>query len=381
VLSEEQSLILQTAERIGLLVGREYWLRCSREKVEPTLVWSELLKSGLTSAGVPLEGQSGNGLLEAVLVQEGLARAGIPLLTYLTTHLSRELIVRYGSRMQIERFVLPTCRRVEKISFCLTEAEAGSNTWRIKTFAKRRGDGYVLSGQKTFITGARESSYLLVVARTRRYEEVERKKDGLSLFVMEAKMEGIVFEPLNIELYSPETQYTVYFDGVELGMENLIGVEGRGADYLFDGLNVERTMIAACSIGLGEYVLKKAVEYARQRVVFDRPIGSYQGLQFRMARVKAYLEAARLLIYEAAALYSRGDGGGALANMAKLVASEASMEAFEIAMQTFGGSAFDLGTDIITFYPVMRLFKTAPITNELVLSYIGHHVLGLPKSY
>lgn len=362
-------------------MGREYWLRCAREKTEPKLLWNELLKAGLTSAGVPLEGSPATGLLEAVLVQEGLARAGIPLLTYLTTHLSREIILRYGSRTQFERFVLPTCRRGERISFCLTEAEAGSNTWRIRTYARRRDGGYLLSGQKTFITGARESEYLLVVARTKKYEEVERKRDGLSLFVMETRSGGVGFEPLNIELYSPETQYTVYFDEVELGVDNLIGVEGRGADYLFDGLNVERTLIAACSIGLGEYVLKRAVEYAGQRVVFDRPIGSYQGLQFRMARAKAYLEAARLLNYEAAELYGRGERGGGLANMAKLVASEASMEAFEIAMQTFGGNAYDLSTDIITFYPVIRLFKTAPITNELVLSYIGHHVLGLPKSY
>ncbi|MEM2033780.1 MAG: acyl-CoA dehydrogenase, partial [Candidatus Caldarchaeum sp.] len=181
--------------------------------------------------------------------------------------------------------------------------------------------------------------------------------------------------------YSPETQYTVYFDMVELGEENLVGRLDRGVEVLFDGLNVERMLIAACSIGLGEHVLRRAAEYGRQRVVFGHPIGSYQGLQFRMARAKARLEAARVLNYEAARLFDAGKPCGAEANMAKLVASEAGLEAFEAAMQTFGGNAYDLGTDIITLYPVIRLFLTAPVANELILSYIGTHVLGLPKSY
>ncbi|MEM0382290.1 MAG: acyl-CoA dehydrogenase family protein [Nitrososphaerota archaeon] len=379
MLSEEEALILKTAEKIGTMVGRDYWLRCAREKKSPDMLWGELLKTNLTSAGV--ERVSGTGLLEAALVQEGLARAGLPVLQFLTTHLSRTVIAKYGTGQQFERFVRPTCEQGKKISFCITESEAGSNTWRIRTFAKKRDGGYILNGQKTFITGARESDYLLIVARTKRYEEVEDKKDGISLFVVEANNSGISFEALNIELYSPETQYTVYFDGVELSDENLIGEVDRGVNYLFDCLNVERILIAACSIGLGEYVLRRAVEYAKQRVVFDKPIGSYQGLQFRMARAKAHLEAARSLNYNAARLFDGGGKVGAEANMAKLVASEAGLEAFEIAMQTFGGNAYDLDTDIITFYPVIRLFITAPVTNELVLSYIGRHVLGLPKSY
>ncbi len=379
MLSDEEALILQTAEKIGTNVGRSYWLRCAREKREPELLWAELLKTGLMAAGV--KKISGTGLMEAVLVQEGLARAGIPLLHFLTTHFSRDIIARHGTEQQFERFVRPTCEQGKKISFCLTEADAGSNTWRIKTYVKRKNGGYVLNGQKTYITGAREADYLLVVARTKKYEEVDDKKMGISLFVMETKLSGIAFEPLNIELYSPETQYTVYFDEVWLDEENLIGQEGKGVFYLFDGLNVERVLIAACSVGLGEHVLRKAVEYAKQRVVFDKPIGAHQGLQFRMARAKAYLEAARLMSYHAAKLFDSGKSVGAEANMAKFIAAEAGLEAFEIAMQTFGGNAYDLDTDVITFYPMIRLFTTAPVTNELVLSYIGRHVLGLPKSY
>ncbi|MEM4303227.1 MAG: acyl-CoA dehydrogenase family protein [Candidatus Caldarchaeum sp.] len=381
MLSDEQVLILQTAQKIGEKVGRRYWLQCAREKKQPELVWDGLLKAGLTGVGMGVDGVAGYGLLEAVLVQEGLARAGLPLLQFLTTHLSRSIIVKHGTRSQVERFVIPTCNEARKISFAVTETEAGSNTWRIKTFAKKKNGSYILTGQKTFITGARESDYMLVVARTKKYEEVCDKREGISLFVFETKSSGISFEPLNIELYSPETQYTVYFDEVELGAENLIGREGRGVDYLFDGLNVERILIAACSIGLGDHVLTRGVEYAKQRVVFDKPIGAYQGLQFRMARAKAHLEAARLMNYEAARLYDAGKQVGAEANMAKYLASEAGLEAFEIAMQTLGGNAYDLDTDMITFYPATRVFITVPVTNELILSYIGRHVLGLPKSY
>nr|BAJ48455.1 acyl-CoA dehydrogenase [Candidatus Caldarchaeum subterraneum]BAL57808.1 acyl-CoA dehydrogenase [uncultured crenarchaeote] len=377
VLSDEQVLVLQTAEKVGERFGRRNWLAYGRERREPVPLWEELQKSGLTGAGVV----EGSGTLDAILVQEGLARAGIPLLHFLTTHFSRVMIARHGTRMQFERFVDPTVKHGKKISFALTEAEAGSETWRIKTFAERRNGGFVLNGQKTYITGARESDYLVVVARTKPLQKVSDKRDGISVFALETRTSGVMFEPLNIELYSPETQYTVYFDMVELGEENLVGRLDRGVDVLFDGLNVERMLIAACSIGLGDHVLRRAAEYGRQRVVFGHPVGSYQGLQFRMARAKARLEAARVLNYEAASLFDAGKPCGAEANMAKLVASEAGLEAFEAAMQTFGGSAYDLGTDIITFYPVIRLFLTAPVANELILSYIGTHVLGLPKSY
>lgn len=377
MLSDEQLLVLQTAEKIGEKVGRKYWLKCRYERRNPELLWSELSKAGLLGAGVV----EGSGTIDAVLVQEGLAKAGIPLLQFLTTHFSRVMVTRHGTKQQFERFVSPTIYDGKRISFALTEAAAGSETWRITTFARKQNGVYHLTGQKTFITGARESDYMLVIARTTSFEDVKERKQGISVFVVETMSKGVAFEPLNIELYSPETQYTVYFDDVELTEENLVGREGFGVDVLFDGLNVERMLIAACSIGLGEHVLKRAVEYSRNRVVFGKPIGSYQGLQFRMARAKAHLEAARMLLYEAASLFDMGKAAGGYANMAKLVAAEAGLEAFEIAMQCFGGSAYDLDTDIITFYPVIRLFLTAPVSNELVLAHIGQHILGLPKSY
>ncbi|MEM1944351.1 MAG: acyl-CoA dehydrogenase family protein [Nitrososphaerota archaeon] len=382
MLTDERRLILQTVEKIASRLGRSYWLRCACEDRQPEELWTELAGAGLTGVGVPVEyGGSGYGLVEAGIVQEALARHGIPLLQFLTTHLSRVPIMRYGSREQVDRYVRPTCAAGKKISLCVTEAEAGSETWRIKTYAERHGPKFILRGQKTFITGAAESDFMLVVARTRRYEEVVDKREGISLFIMDTASEGVRFERLNIDMRSPEYQYIIYFDGVEMDDGNLVGREGMGHQYLFDGLNVERVLIAACSVGLGDYVLSKALEYARQRVVFGRPIGSYQGLQFRLARAKIHLEAARLMVYNAASKFDGGEPVGGEANMAKYMAAEASLEAFEAAMQVFGGNAYAQETDIITLYPIIRLFKTAPVTDELVLSYVGRQVLGLPKSY
>jgi alkylation response protein AidB-like acyl-CoA dehydrogenase len=188
-------------------------------------------------------------------------------------------------------------------------------------------------------------------------------------------------ERLDIDMRGPEWQYAVYFDSVRVPEENLVGKEGEGYKALFEGLNVERLLIASIAVGLGDFALSKAVDYAKSRRVFDVPIGSHQGLQFPMAKAAAHLEAARSVIYNATRLYDQFGKGLELANIAKLLASEAGLEALDIAMQTFGGYAFEFGTDLVNLYPILRLLKTAPVTNELVLSYIGTHVLGLPKSY
>jgi len=382
VLSEEQELIRRTVSEIAGRFGRKYWLRCMRERRPPDELWREMVKAGLTGVGVPEEcGGAGYGLVEAVLIQEGLAQHGIPLLQFLTTHLSRVPIVKYGDKRQIERFVTPTCREGKKISLCVTEAEAGSNTWRIKTFATRHGDKFNLTGQKVFITGAAESDFMFVVARTRRYEDVSDKRLGISLFVVDSKTTGIRFEKLDIDMRGPEWQYIVYFDDAAVEADSLIGEEGLGHKILFEGLTIERSLIAACSVGLGDYVISKAVEYAKQREVFGRLIGSNQGLQFPLARAKMRLEAARLMTYHSARRFDEGLSAGMEANMAKFLAAEAALEALDISMQVFGGNAFSEETDMVSFYPIIRLFKTAPITNELILSYVATHLLGLPKSY
>jgi len=381
-LNEEESLLLKTARSVGRSFGRSYWLEKRERKEPPDELWEEMRKQGLTGVGVPEKyGGSGFGLMGAVLTQEALALEGLPLLEFLATHFTRHTILSAGNEEQIMRFVTPTCKDGKKICIAMTEPEAGSNTWRISTLAKKENDGYVITGQKVFITAAKESDFMLLVARTKRYEEVGDKRYGISLFVLETSDPNIKMERLDVDMRGPEWHYAVYLDSVRVTAENLIGKEGEGYKLLFEGLNVERLMMAAISIGLGDFALSKAVDYAKTRRVFDVPIGSHQGLQFPMARAAAHLEAARSVIYNAARLYDQTGRGLELATMAKLLASEAGLEALDIVMQAFGGYAFALGTDIINLYPILRLCKAAPVTNELVMSYIGTHVLGLPKSY
>ncbi len=381
-LNDEESLLLKTARSLSRSFGRSYWLEKWERKEPPDELWEEMRRQGLTGVGVPERyGGSGFGLMGAVLTQEALALEGLPVLQFLVTHFSRHIVLLAGTEEQIRRFVTPTCVDGKRMSFALTEPEAGSNTWRISTLARKGNDGYVVTGQKVFISGARESDLMLLVARTKRYDEVGDKRYGISLFVLETSDPNIKTERLDIDMRGPEWQYAVYFDSVKVPEENLIGREGEGYKALFDGLNVERLMIASISVGLGAFALTKAVEYAKSRRVFDVPIGSHQGLQFPMARAAAHLEAARSVIYDAARLYDQSGKGHELANIAKLLASEAGLEALDVAMQAFGGYGYELGTDLINLFPILRLFKTAPVTNELVTSYIGTHVLGLPKSY
>ncbi|MDW8041622.1 MAG: acyl-CoA dehydrogenase family protein [Nitrososphaerota archaeon] len=382
LLSDEEKLVLKTARSVAGAFGRKYWLEKWSKNEQPLELWEKMRVEGLTGTGVPEElGGSGMGLISAVLVQEGLALEGLPVLQYLVTHFSRDIVIKAGTTEQAMRFVRPTCTDGKRMSFGLTEPQAGSNTWRITTFARREERGYVLRGQKVFISGAKESDFMLVVARTKRYNEVKDKRDGISLFVVETDSPNIRFERLNIDTKSPEWQYLVYFDDVEVPPDNLIGRENDGYRALFEGLNVERLMIAAIAVGLGSYALSKAVEYAKQRVVFDVPIGSHQGVQFPLARAAINLEAARSLIYSAARLYDNGSGGVELANAAKYIAAEAALEAIDAAVQTFGGYAYEFETDIMNIYSIARVLKTAPVTNELVLNYIATHVLKLPKSY
>jgi acyl-CoA dehydrogenase len=381
-LSEEESLLLKTARSVSKSFGRSYWLEKWERNEPPDELWEEMRRQGLTGVGVPERyGGSGFGLMGAVLTQEALALEGLPVLQFLVTHFSRHIVLLAGNEDQIRRFVTPTCTEGKRMSFALTEPEAGSNTWRISTLARKESDGYVITGQKVYTSGARESDFMLLVARTKRYEEVGDKRYGISLFVLETSDPNIKMERLDIDMRGPEWQYAVYFDSVRVPEENLIGKESEGHKALFEGLNVERLLIASIAVGLGDFALSKAVDYAKSRRVFDVPIGSHQGLQFPMAKAAAHLEAARSVIYNAARLYDQFGKGLELANIAKLLSSEAGLEALDIAMQAFGGYAFDLGTDLINLYPILRLLKTAPVTNELVLSYIGTHVLGLPKSY
>ncbi|MGD9550844.1 MAG: acyl-CoA dehydrogenase family protein [Burkholderiaceae bacterium] len=362
---------------------RAYILQCIKEDRFPDELWAKLGEFGLLGLSIPEEyGGSGGGVLEITALNEALALAGVPTLFLVVTGLGRVPIVRNGTPEQIKKYVTPTCTGEKKMCFAITEPNAGTNSFAMTTLAQPNGKGgWTLNGQKVFISGARDADFMLVVARTTRAAEVKNRTEGMSLFVVDMKTPGIKLQQLNIQVETAERQYMVFFDNVELPADALIGEAGKGAKAMFEGLNSERLLAAGAALGLGDYALAKAVAYSKDRKPFGKPIGSYQALQHRMAMAKAQIEAARLMTYSAAERFDAGEDAGAHANMAKLLGSEAAVAAVEAALQTHGGYGFDRDYDVVTLWPMLRLLKIAPINNEMLLNYIGEHVLGLPKSY
>lgn len=361
---------------------RAYIRECIDQDRFPQEMWKALGEYGLLGLSVPEQfGGSGGGVVEIVALAEALALGGVPTLFLVVTGLGRVPIVRHGTPEQIKKFVTPTCDGSVKLCFAITEPNAGTNSFNMSSLATRDGDGWVLNGQKVFISGARDADIMLVIARTQKASEVKHRTEGMSLFVVDMKTPGITLQTLNIQVETAERQYMVFFDNVRLPADALIGEAGKGAKLMFEGLNSERLLAAAAALGIGDYALSKAVAYSLDRKPFGKPIGGYQALQHRMALAKAELEAARLMTYSAAERFDAGEDAGAHANMAKLLASRAAVSAVEAAIQTHGGYAFDRDYDVVTLWPMVRLMEIAPINNEMLLNYIGEHVLGLPKSY
>lgn len=266
--------------------------------------------------------------------------------------------------------------------FAITEPNAGTNSFAMETFATKTIDGdYLLNGQKIFISGADASQKMMVVARTTRLADVADRRQGLSIFVIDVPAEGLELQPLGIDIVMPDRQFSVFFSDLLVPADRLIGTEGEGFRYMFDALNSERLMASAWAIGLADYAVEKAVVYARDRAPFGTPIGSYQAVQHPLALAKAKLDSARLMMFTAARIFDEGGNAGYLANATKLLASTAAVEAVDAAMQAHGGYAFNEEYDVSTIWPAVRLLKIAPVNNEIILNYIGEHVLRLPRSY
>ena len=348
----------------------------------PTAFVDALTESGFLAALIPEEyGGGGASLTEAsIILEEIAASGGNPAACHAQMYIMGT-VLRHGSEEQ-KRNYLPRIASgdLRLQAFGVTEPGAGSETTRIRTKATQVPDGWRIDGQKIWTSRALHSDLMLLLARTTPYDECDRPTDGLSVFLFDIRdLPGLTIKPISTMINHNTTE--VFFDGVVIPGDALIGEAGRGFRYILDGMNAERILIAAECIGDGRFLLERGVAYANQREVFGRPIGANQGVQFPLAKAYAQLSAADLVRFDAAARYDAGENCAAQANMAKLLASEASWAAANAALDAHGGFGFATEYDIERKFRETRLYQTAPINNNLVLAYLGQHVLGLPKSY
>jgi alkylation response protein AidB-like acyl-CoA dehydrogenase len=375
--------VREAVRHITARYDRSYFLERARGGGDQSEIWQAMADNDLLAIGVPEElGGMGGGLSGCTVVMDEMSSMGVPPLLYSLTTFSREAILLSGTPEQIRDHVIPTISGDRKICFGVTEPEAGTNSFAMRTRAVRRPDGsYVINGQKVFISAADEADHMLLVARTAGPGERVDRTHGLSLFIIDLDTPGVERTIMDIEWYAPERQCEVFLTDVEVPESALIGAEGAGFSHLLDCLNQERVSIAAWALGLGTFALRKAVDYAKTRAPFGSPIGGYQAVQHPLALAAANIEAARQMMYAAAAEYDDGGDPGPKANMAKLLGSRAALQAVEAAIQTHGGSAFVLDNDVVTLWPMVRVLQIAPLNNESILNYIGEHVLGLPRSF
>ena len=384
VLSQEQTMIYEYGASLAKTYDRAYWMEHAERRAFPEAMYKQIAADGFVGTMVPeAHGGAGLGMVEMQLFLEGLSNQGIPLLSLVVgATMTLSMLSNYGTEAQKQKFLPAACSGDIRFCFAITEPDAGTNTIRASTIAKPTADGrFKLNGRKTYITDAKESDYALVVTRTTPHTEVAKKTDGFTLFIVDMRAKGIEMHPIPMSIPLPETQYQVFFDDVDLGPENVLGEVGKGFSILFECLNPERICVGAIGCGLGRFAMDKAVAYANERVVFNGPIGAYQALQHPLAKAKTEIELASLMTRKAAWLFDQKQPCAPEANMAKYAAAEASIHAVDASLQCFGGNGFTKEYGIFDIYPLARLFKTAPLNSEMVLNYIGEHVMGLLRSY
>ncbi|PYS29871.1 MAG: acyl-CoA dehydrogenase [Acidobacteria bacterium] len=380
---ESQQAIREEVRKLCQAYPDAYWQEVDKKELYPQEFVDALTRSGYLAALIPEEyGGAGLGITEASIILEEINRSGGNSTACHAQMYTMGTLLRHGSEEQKRRY-LPSIAQGELRlqAFAVTEPNAGSETTRIETRAVRKGDRYIVNGQKIFISRVKQSDLMLLLARTTPYEELKDKTQGISVFLMDLRdVKGhLEVQPLDIMLNHHTN--TVFFEDVEVPASNLIGEEGKGFRYIIDGWNAERILVAAEAIGDGRWFVERASRYASNRVVFGRPIGANQGIQFPIAKAYAHVEAADLMRFEAAAKYDRKEKCGAEANMAKLLASEASWEAADVCMSTYGGYGFARDYDVERKFRETRLFVAAPVSNNMVLAFLGQNVLGMPKSY
>ena len=360
--------------------GNDYYTRCSDTLQPPTELWEALAASGFVGVSLPEDhGGGGMGLSAISIVAEEAAAAGCPqIMLMISPGIVGSLLARHATEEQKQRWLAPMATGRVRIAFAITEPDAGSNSHHISTTARRDGDTYYISGQKTFITAADQTDALLVVART---GTDPSGRAELSLFLVDREAVGIEMHRIPMTFEITEKSFTVFFDNVAVHRDRLVGGEGNGLRVAFDGMNPERVIIASICNGIGRYAMDKAATYARERQVWSVPIGAHQGVAHPLAEAKIALEAARLMTKHAAAGYDAGIDAGESSNMAKFLAAEAATRCVDQAIEVHGGSGFTREVALANMYEFVRLFKTVPITRAMILNYIAQHSLGLPKSY
>jgi len=361
---------------------QEYFRKVDLERGFPEEFVNALTKAGWLAALIPEEyGGAGLTLAEASVILEEINRAGANAGVCHGQLYNMGTLLRHGSAAQ-KREYLPKIASGELRlqSMAVTEPTAGTDTTKIQTTAVRKGDRYIVNGQKVWISRVQHSDLMVLLARTTPIEQVVKRVDGLTLFLLDLRtVKGLTVKPI-INMVNHETN-ELFFDGVEIPEENRIGEEGKGFRYILDGLNAERALIAAECIGDGYWFVERAAAYAKTRKVFNRPIGQNQGVQFPIAKAYVNVEAANLMRFKACALFDAGQDCGAEANMAKYLAAEASWEAANVCLQTHGGFGFAADYDVERKFRETRLYQVAPISTNLIFSYVAEHVLGLPRSF
>ena len=382
-LTAEQQQLRQAVREVCGRFPESYWRGLDARKAYPEDFVRALTDGGWLSLLIPPEyGGAGLGLLEACIVLEEINASGGNGSACHAQMYTMAPLLRHGSEGQRRRYLPQIASgRLRLQSMAVTEPQAGSDTTNIATFAKRDGDGYVVNGQKVFTSRLQHSDLLLLLARTRRIDEVARKTDGISLFMVDLREAASSIEVRPIETMINHETNALFINNLRLPAEALLGEEGTGFRQVLDGLNAERILIASESIGDARWFIQRSVAYAGERVLFGRPIGANQGIQFPIARAHMHTEAASLVRWQAATRFDAAQPCGPEANMAKLLASEAAWEAAEVAMTTHGGSGIAVEMGIERKFREARLYLVAPITNNLVTAYVAEHVLGLPRSY
>lgn len=379
--SEERLAVRTTVAAIGRRYGHGYFVERGRAGRHPEELWSELVRGGFAGINIAEEhGGSGGDLYDLMIVAEELAAAGCPLMTLVVSPaICGPILATFGTPDQQREWLRGIATGQERMAFAITEPDAGSNSHHLSTSAVWTGDAWRLRGQKHYISGVDDARSVLTVARTGTDPSTGRAR--LSLFVVETDRPGLGLAPIGTQVLAAERQFTLTFDDVLLPAANLVGAEGGGLAQLFVGLNPERIMSAAVCTGIGRYALDKAARYARERVVWDQPIGAHQAVAHPLAKAYIAVESARLLNQKACVLQGMGLDCGAEANMAKYSAAEGAAEALDAAIQTHGGNGLSDEFGLADLWGLTRLYGIAPVSREMILNYVSQHLLGLPRSY